>query len=829
MDWYRMLMESPSGGLDITGQMWQFIHYLLVELPFGLLRILVSSIAFILNFLDLSHLFEPLRLPFFDHSRTMFLRLIGGREGHIAVTSVAFILLSVSLIYLVWQFYFGKGNFAKKVVHVISVVVLGFAYFGMWNVDGTTMRGGMAMINTVSQVAGEFRENVMIDLVGTSRPSSLSSHDGFSSFADYYRSYILRTTFHFINSGSMDGTYAPGRILDRDRLMPPPDLSADEQRSFLRDRQRYIDEMATYNPYVQANGGVLILRMMAVGLGFVNGFILAIPVVFINLTITGFGLLLLVMILLFPFALGLSFLPGFQNAVFKFLKVMMGILFVPTLLGFLLAIFFYLNQMIDTLILEAADRILGMGAGADFSLASLTGYMALVVYLVLVVVKWFLLRAAWKNKGKILCLVSGDKLSDTYLNQPTDYMKEKADQVATYAQDQVTGGAKVALGAYTGNPGMMLDGIVEMKGNQAPEMDTADERDLFEDEPVDPSPASHDTMSDLMSKAAIVDDDLETDEPSFEDDTLDVPSEDEDIQDVFVVNHDDLADDSAPFVKMDESQEADEFDELEVGELNLDDQLVDGSDDQMMDSTVDEPEINEQQLNDKSVDGSDDQMLDSIVDEPEINEQQLNDEWVDGSDDQVMDSTVDEPEVGEQNLNDALVDGSNDPIIDSAADESLEAATSRQDEHAFEDSIVNEPEMSEMKLNDRQTDGSDVPLEEVVQSHEPHELNDVVDSGSLGAGKEAPVQQLNHQAAEIPRDAMNENSLNPSYTEMAHEVHGTFGFSSPQGGASSMPEDVISEQDWRRETSPMPTTPQIKSFADELESLRETWLLDQND
>lgn len=458
MEHLKMLLESYNDGLvipDIDGRIWGFIHWFLVELPLGLLRIIVSMIAFVMELLDFSALFEPMRRRIFEQSRIMFIGFIGGENGYIRDSSVAFVFLLITGIYLFFQYFSKRGNFSKKALHALIVVLVGFAYFGRFNVNGQLIRGGNFMMETVSNVVSEMSEHLISDIPVTGNTDSLSDRN---SFAHFYEEHILMTTFNFVNSGAMDGCYIEDECLDMSRLIPPGGLSGEELRNFEENRQSYIDSIADDNPFVRRNGDMLIQRMLATQIGFINAFVLAKPVFFILLTLAMFEVVILVLLLLVPFALMFSFLPWFQNAFFKVLKMIMGIMFLPILLTLLLSIVFYLNTIVDQFILSSASLILGTDPMTIGGLPR--GYMGLVIHGVIIVVKLFLIRVAWKNKGALLKLVSDNKVDDTYIDMPAEYAQETYES----AKDTALGGAKTAVGAYTGNPALVQDGLEQMQG-----------------------------------------------------------------------------------------------------------------------------------------------------------------------------------------------------------------------------------------------------------------------------------------------------------------------------------------------------------------------------
>ena len=451
---YQLFLEEP-GTLDVSGRMWNLLQALLVELPFALLRLIVSGISFLLNLLDFSDQLAPLRQIFFNESRNIYLGFIGGTNGRITTTSLAYSFLMISLIYLTWQFFFGKGNFSKKVIHVIAVVCLSFAYFGNFRVDGRTVSGGIYVFDTVSNLAEELKSNLISFTLDDTSEALSGEHD----YSRYYEAYIVKNTFRYINSGSMHGEYMPGQHLDESKLIPSRDLTKNELEQFEKDRLKYISDTAELNPYFRNNHQHLMEKMFMVGLAYFNALVLGFPVIFANLTISAFQFVFQVLIILFPWALMFSFIPFMKHAAFNVLKNMMGILFLPVLVSFLLSIFFYLNQTIDGLVMQQATRLLN--SSQPLTLGTMpSGSEVLVIFFVMIVVKAFFLRLIWKNKGLLLKFLSDGKLDDRLINQPVYKMKEMGKTVT----EKATGLFETGAGVYTGNTMMFMDGLVKTTG-----------------------------------------------------------------------------------------------------------------------------------------------------------------------------------------------------------------------------------------------------------------------------------------------------------------------------------------------------------------------------
>ena len=359
---------------------------------------------------------------------------------------------------------------------------------------------------------------------------SLKSQDG---YGEYYKKYIILNTFNYINSGNTSGEYTTGKKLDHSKLIPAENLSTKDKKSFYKEREGYLKEIAEDNPYVQNTVDKFVDKLFMVALSYANAATLGFPIVYANLTISAFQFLFLVLMMLFPLALLLSFLPFFKNAVFRVLKMMIGILFMPVLIGFMLGIFFYLNGVVDNFVLSKASEVLG----TTVALAALSGTSLIVVMLVLIALKAFLFILIWKNNGKFLKLISDNKLDDTLVNAPTNKIKEVGEKTV----DVGTNVVQSVAGAYTGNPQLMMSGvgsILNDGGNTIPQTET----DPFMDEkPVEDEDTliNEDKPVQQTSLDKVMDGETELEEK-------------EEIQDVRVVNSDDLVSDDELDEKVDE-------------------------------------------------------------------------------------------------------------------------------------------------------------------------------------------------------------------------------------------------------------------------------------
>ncbi|WP_270344577.1 hypothetical protein [Enterococcus thailandicus] len=163
------------------------------------------------------------------------------------------------------------------------------------------------------------------------------------------------------------------------------------------------------------------------------------------------------LILIFPIIVLFSFFPKYQMVMFKFFKVLIGILFLPIIFGVFLSVLFWVNKLIDQAFLGMVDKI------SDSLLMVLSGEIILLgTMLVMIIVKFIFLRKLWKNRYRILTY-----FSDGQIEEPV-FESKVTEKVQKTAELGVNAG-KVGLGAYTGNIPLALEGA----SNLLPQNDKA--------------------------------------------------------------------------------------------------------------------------------------------------------------------------------------------------------------------------------------------------------------------------------------------------------------------------------------------------------------------
>ncbi|EKJ5016920.1 hypothetical protein PGJ35_002760, partial [Enterococcus faecalis] len=282
----------------------------------------------------------------------------------------------------------------------------------------------------------------------------------------------VNQTFNYVNSGSLDGKMQNGKKIDYKKLLEKPNLSKDEKEDFERDRVKYIKSLEDENPYFKQDTFKTMEKSFAVWTGIANLQLLAFPVMYINVMLSVIQLIVVVLILFFPVIVLASFFPKCQMVLFKFLKALFGVLFLPIVFGIFLSVLFWVNKLIDGAFLGLAGKING-------SLLEVLsgGFVYLIAGIASVVVKLIFLRKLWKNRYIILAYFSDHQIEQPMLEKQ---LNEKTKEVAERTGEVGVGAAQTGVGAFTGNIPLVLDGV----GKIFPQQDKALNlgRDHFIDE-----------------------------------------------------------------------------------------------------------------------------------------------------------------------------------------------------------------------------------------------------------------------------------------------------------------------------------------------------------
>lgn len=230
-------------------------------------------------------------------------------------------------------------------------------------------------------------------------------------------SYIAETSYKayvFVNTGQENGKYKNSQdgkqeTFDDSKVLGTGDKNGNFKAVKSKDRNKYLDELGNganddgeKNRWVSAMPDFIFTRMFYVIFKICEAFVLAIPVILIQMLNVIAQTLVLMMILLFPIVLLMSFVPRMQDLIFGVLKVMFGGLLFPAITSLLTLLVFYIEKMIENIVITGFDGILK-------TLPSLIIFGLVFKLLISVVSKGLVYFLLWKYKAELIQFILGSK------------------------------------------------------------------------------------------------------------------------------------------------------------------------------------------------------------------------------------------------------------------------------------------------------------------------------------------------------------------------------------------------------------------------------------
>ncbi|MEB5927637.1 hypothetical protein MXE74_13955 [Enterococcus faecalis] len=445
---------------------FEIVNWLFVDVPFFLLRMVASVFLFIEDLSNQSSFFEGMRTTVFNMSKNI---LDGFGGSNVKSGSLLALAITVSAFYLMYYFFFSRRSFLKVFLHYLAVIAL----FGLWfgNVEtnnGKTYTGATFVVNTVSN----FVDSIQSKFISGGSLASSGGSSGENGEGIYQSAIFDATvgqTFNFVNSGSLDGTMENGKKLDKDKLLRK---IGESKEDWERNRDEYIKKNKDKNPYFETKVNKTMEKTFAIGVGFVNLFVLAVPITYINFLLTLVELGANLLILIFPLIALLSLFPRCQMVMFKFFKSLLGVLFLPALYGIFMSVLLWTNGLIDSLFVNAIGKI-----SSGLLLVLSGSVITLGTLLVTVLLKIFVYRKLWKNRYKALEFFTEGQLKEPSFEKK---VSEKMEKVKDRALEMGQGAVETYAGATTGNIGMAVDGINKIMPEQDKALNLSDSR--FEEE-----------------------------------------------------------------------------------------------------------------------------------------------------------------------------------------------------------------------------------------------------------------------------------------------------------------------------------------------------------
>lgn len=397
---------EPTGFASFNGA-WVLINELFVNFFFFILNAVVGFFSLLIRILEKIDLYSSYKNYVFNGAMNIWKGFIGSSSGGVAKQSLVSMLLLILAFYLFYQFFFSKGAFSRTLLHVFLVLILGFGYFG--TIAGTS--GGLYLLDTINHVSQDVTKNITNIKVEYGNNKSIKIGD---SMADSYIAETSYKAYVFVNTGQENGKYKNSQdgkqeTFDDSKVLGTGDKNGNFKAVKSKDRNKYLDELGNganddgeKNRWVSAMPDFIFTRMFYVIFKICEAFVLAIPVILIQMLNVIAQTLVLMMILLFPIVLLMSFVPRIQDLIFGVLKVMFGGLLFPAITSLLTLLVFYIEKMIENIVITGFDGILK-------TLPSLIIFGLVFKLLISVVSKGLVYFLLWKYKAELIQFILGSK------------------------------------------------------------------------------------------------------------------------------------------------------------------------------------------------------------------------------------------------------------------------------------------------------------------------------------------------------------------------------------------------------------------------------------
>ena len=397
---------EPTGFASFNGA-WVLINELFVNFFFFILNAVVGFFSLLIRILEKIDLYSSYKNYVFNGAMSIWKGFIGSNGSGVSKQSLVSMLLLILAFYLFYQYFFSKGSFSRTLLHVFLVLILGFGYFG--TVAGTS--GGLYLLDTINNVSKEVTKNITYIKVEYGKNKTIKIGD---SMADSYIAETSYKAYVFVNTGQENGKYKNSQdgkqeTFDDSKVLGTGDKNGNFKAVKSKDRNKYLDELGNganddgeKNRWVSAMPDFIFTRMFYVIFKICEAFVLAIPVILIQMLNVIAQTLVLMMILLFPIVLLMSFVPRMQDLIFGVLKVMFGGLLFPAITSLLTLLVFYIEKMIENIVITGFDGILK-------TLPSLIIFGLVFKLLISVVSKGLVYFLLWKYKAELIQFILGSK------------------------------------------------------------------------------------------------------------------------------------------------------------------------------------------------------------------------------------------------------------------------------------------------------------------------------------------------------------------------------------------------------------------------------------
>jgi len=397
---------EPTGYASFNGA-WVLINELFVNLFFFILNAVVGFFSLFIRILESIDLYSAYKTYVFNGAKSLWNGFTGSTKGNVTDQSLVALLLLILGFYLFYQYFFSKGSFAKTLLHVCLVILLGFGYFG--TIAGTS--GGLYLLDTINNVSKDVKQKIVSIKVDYAKDKSVKVGE---SMADSYIAETSYKAYLFVNTGQENGKYKNSQNgkeedFDDSKVLGTSDSKGHFTAVKTKERSQYLDELGNganedgeKNRWVSAMPDFIFIRTFYVIFKVLEAFVLALPIIVIQLLNIIAQILVLTMILIFPIVLLISFIPRMQDLIFGVLKIMLGGLAFPVISSLLILLIFYIEKIVENMIITSFDTILK-------NLPSLVLLGLVFKLLVSVGAKGVIYFLIWKYKAELIQFILGSK------------------------------------------------------------------------------------------------------------------------------------------------------------------------------------------------------------------------------------------------------------------------------------------------------------------------------------------------------------------------------------------------------------------------------------
>lgn len=502
------------------------MNEIFVNLFFFLLNLVVGFFSLMIRIMENIDLYDSYKTYVYNAAKSIWQELTGSTSGGLSSGSLVSMLLTIGAFYLFYQYFFSRGNFMRKVLHMLLVVLLGFGYFG--TVASTS--GGLYILDTVDNLADTVTSKISNISVSSGENKSIKVG---KSMADSYIAQTSYTAYVFVNTGQENGKYVNNQTGEEEAFDDAKVLgSVDDSGKFVavknKDRKDYLDKLGDKaddgkekNRWVSAVWDYLFIKTFYVIFKIIEATVIAVPIILVQLLNLIAQLLVLVMILLFPIALLISFVPAMQDIIFGIFKVMFGGLVFPTITTLITLIIFYIEKVIETLITSGFDGVIE-------SFPSLGTFALLFKLILSVVAKAAVYYFLWIYKGELIEFIMGSRARikmDDIGNQVENRVSQGKDLIQqmpsrSFETAQHLGNFVMTGTGFVAGSAMNASSHIKEVGNffrrQKPSPEPDEEPNVPTEQPTEQPAPTPDQQTQTSSDPNIPKQDIPTDNPTQE-------------------------------------------------------------------------------------------------------------------------------------------------------------------------------------------------------------------------------------------------------------------------------------------------------------------------